>query len=164
VNASRSLLVSSLDNTPHPYDHPFGTYVRHLRSGTSVSWFSRTAGVENLRDHLWALMGLRDQNVRHSPEGFARTTAGTVLFIAGTSEHGSVITCFPLNNRGVASLNQALADEQQRTDGELQHGTFVGNLGDGTHAHHAVVERGVDVSDSGVFDYINGATIARLDG
>jgi hypothetical protein len=135
--------MSFLDSTPHPYSHPFGIYVRHLRRGTSVSWFSPSASVNDLRDHLWELMDLRHEDLEHGAQGFAETSAGSVYFVAATSGHGSVITCFPLDNAGVALINRALAD--------------------GSRANHALVESGVDANDSGVFDYINGASIARLD-
>jgi hypothetical protein len=88
-------------------------------------------------------MELRPEDLEHGAEGFAETSTGTVNLIAATSGHGSAITCFPLDNAGVALINRALAD--------------------GSRANYALVESGVDANDSGVFDYINGASIACLD-
>lgn len=152
--------MSFLADSPYPDDHPFSIYVRNLRGGTSVSWFSRSANANMLRDYLWSVMNLRHDNVRHSLEGFAQTSAGTVLFVAATSQQGSIITCFPLDNVGVDRINNAINDEHAKMSSELQRGTYVGNPAE---AHNAIVEQGVDTHGAGIFDFINGATIVRLD-
>lgn len=152
--------MTFLEDSPYPDDHPFSIYVRNLRGGTSVSWFSRSANVNALRDYLWDLMNLRHENVRHSLEGFARTSAGTVLFVTATSDHGSIITCFPLDHIGVDRINNAINDEHEKMSSELQRGSYVGNPAD---AHNAIVEGGVDTHGASVFDFVNRATIVRLD-
>lgn len=152
--------MSILRDSPYADDHPFSMYVSNLRSGTSVSWFSRSADVSTLRDYLWGVMRLRPENARHAEQGFARTSAETVLFIAASGASGSIITCFPLDEIGIDRINNALGDEREQMISELKRGEYMGNS---ANAQNGVVEQGVDAQESGVFDFVNGATIARLD-
>ncbi|MEV8373608.1 hypothetical protein AB0P21_12765 [Kribbella sp. NPDC056861] len=152
--------MSILRDSLYPSDHPFSLYVHNLRSATSVSWFSRSASINTLRDYLWGVMRLSPENAQHAEQGFARTSAGTVLFIAATSDAGAIITCFPLNEIGVDRINNARNDERETMISELKRGAYMGNSAD---AQNAVVEQGEDAEESGVFDFVNGATIARLD-
>jgi hypothetical protein len=153
--------LSILRDSPYADEHPFSLYVHNLRSVTSVSWFSRSASINTLRDYLWGVMRLRHENARHAEEGFARTSAETVLFIAASSASGSIISCFPLDQIGLERINNARSDEWEKMVSELKRGAYVGNA---AAAHNAVVEQGVDAEESGVFEFVNGATIARLDG
>lgn len=156
--------MSSLSESPYPEDHPFSAYLRNLRSTGSVSWFSPSASVNELRDYVWGLMNLRPDNTRHSEEGFAQTSAGTVLFTAVTNPRGSVLTCFPMNNIGIERINNAISDEWDRTREELSRGAYVGNIAD---AKHTAVDRGrihPDFEGSNLFEFINGGTVERLDG
>lgn len=151
--------MTVLLDSPHRPDHPFSRYVANLRAGSSVSWFSQTASVTRLREYVWGVMNLRFENTRHSDEGFARTSAETVLFIAAVSPRGSILTCFPLDEIGLARINDALEDEHETMLEQLSRGTYAGNTAE---ASTGLVDRGHDVHDSGVFDFVNGASIARL--
>jgi len=153
--------LSILRDSPYADDHPFSLYVYNLRSATSVSWFSRSASINTLRDYLWDVMRLRHQNAHHAEQGFARTSAETVLFIAASNTSGAIISCFPLDEIGVDRINNARNDEHEKMINELRRGAYMGNA---AAAHNAVVEQGVDADESGVFEFVNGATIARLDG
>lgn len=151
--------MSVLHDSPHAPEHPFSIYVSNLRNGTSVSWFSRSGTVEQIRDYLWGVMRLRYENTRHSDEGFAMTSAGTVLFIGVAGTGGSVLTCFPMDDIGVQRINDAISDEDEQMRADLNQGTWTGN---GPNTHKAMVSQGEDPGESGIFDLMNGASIVPL--
>lgn len=151
-----------------PDDHPLSMYVSNLRAGTSLSWFSDSASVDELRDYVWNLMNLHIGEIRLSAEGFAETHDESVLFIGAESPIGSIFTCFPLDQIGLGRVNAAVSLQWDTAMEEGKRGQFRGFP---VQHHLANIVDGVVVSESWHFakggeaiPLINTATVVRLDG
>jgi hypothetical protein len=153
--------------TPNlPGDHPLSMYVSNLRSGSSVSWFSETAGVNDLRDYVWGLMNLRHDEVYYKREGFAEAANEAVLFVGAESSSGAILTCFPLDDIGAALVNGAVSDQWGKAMEEMRRGQFQGFP---VQHYNAMIRHGEVIVESFHFakgeiaiDIINTATVVPL--
>ncbi len=104
----------------------YGTYISMLHKSGSYHWYSSEGTVPQIRDYVWDLMDLVDNDFTHSRYS-SSAKSGALEFVGiESSNGGSVITCFWKNETGADRIMRAVQREWDGIRAKLERGVCRG--------------------------------------
>jgi tellurium resistance protein TerD len=145
-----------------PAEHPRAVLHQHLVQSETTTWFSTSATVEVLVDHVLGLFQVPRGEVRPGPQGWSATADGTLRLTALSGPRGVALTVHGLGPDGPARVAAAIARESHAMMAALGRGESGANPAGARWAPISYGRLSPDFTGSPVLDVLDAADVVPV--